>query len=306
MANKLTIDQIINSAIKIALGEVGYQRNTKTRWNKYAAEIYPTVNNQPYCGIGLAWVYYKAGADLRNLVWLPYVPSIVAFAKKIGAWKTSGQKNGDWVVFDWTGNGTADHVAIAYPDNKSTGYRSIEFNTSTGSTGSQSNGGKVAIRYRGRKSIMGWVDVRKVLAYAGFSNTVAKAPVAKKPVVDASKKTSGGVPVTGKLDARTAKEIQARLGVTVDGKIGPATLKAWQRQEKAGIVDGYLSGQSQLAINSCPAIWKSLMKKGNNGSKMVKKVQKDLGFKTQDGKLGPETNKALQRRLNSDENYLKK
>ena len=156
---------IQQDALNIALGEVGYQRQAN-RWNRYAAEIYPDVQYAAYCGIGAAWAYFKAGADLRKLLWMPFVPYIEEYARKRGIWKTSGQRAGDLVLYDWGGDGQADHVGIAYPDPAAQGCRAVEFNTAAGSTGSQSNGGGVHVRYRGGKSIRGWVDAEGLLRLA--------------------------------------------------------------------------------------------------------------------------------------------
>ena len=61
---------------------------------------------------------------------------------------------GDLVLFDWGGDGLADHIGIVEENHPDEGYMTtIEGNTSSGSAGSQSNGGVVARRQRGYGSV---------------------------------------------------------------------------------------------------------------------------------------------------------
>ena len=81
----------------------------------------------------------------------------------------------------------------------------------------------------------------------------------------------------------------------VDGKVGPATVREWQRIMGTK-QDGVISGQSKAsranhqAIN---AIKYSVLKRGSD---LIRAVQKKVGVK-QDGLLGPQTIKAIQKRL---------
>lgn len=284
-----------------ARAEVGYQRKP-SRWNKYAAEAYPTVQNQPYCGIFAAWVIVKAtGADVRKVVWMPYVPSIEAWARKNGAWKTSGQKDGDLVVFGF-GKSSAQHVGFAWRDEKAKTYRSVEGNTSSGNSGSQGNGGGVHVRYRSRSQIRGWVDLDKLLAAAGHKPSVGgggtSAPKPSKP----STKPSGKLAVDGRLGKDTVKALQKALGVTQDGRAGSDTWKALQRRVKAPYVDGIISRQSykatELGNGIVPGKTWGYTGRGSKGSQTIALLQKRLGV-TADGIVGAGTVKALQRALNA-------
>ena len=283
--------------VRVARAEVGYQRKSN-RWNKYANELFPTVQYQPYCGIGAAWAIYKAGVDVRGVVWMPYVPYIESWARKNGAWKTSGQKDGDLVIFDWGGDGLADHVGISWRDEKAKGYRSIEFNTSPSSAGSQSNGGGVHVRYRGRKSIRGWVDLEKLVAAAG----------AKAVAVKAEKKASGALVEDGRIGRKTVQELQQRLKhivpkLAVDGRAGYETWKALQKC-LGTYADGVVDHQSYRATelgngivaNKC---W-DYDGRGAKGSNMVRALQKKLGI-TADGVWGEKTSLALQKAMNKDQ-----
>nr|MCW1079565.1 CHAP domain-containing protein [Streptococcus anginosus] len=60
---------------------------------------------------------------------------------------------GDLVCFDWDGDGVADHVGFV-ERNYGSYYQTIEGNTSSGASGSQSNGGGVYRRTRNLGSVI--------------------------------------------------------------------------------------------------------------------------------------------------------
>lgn len=293
--------------IAAARKEVGYRRNSN-RWNKYARDVYPSVQYQAYCGVFVAWVIKRAGVDVRDVTWLPYIPTLEAWAKKSGAWKTKAgtQKDGDLVVFGF-GRSSAQHVGFSWRDEKASGYRSIEGNTSTGSAGSQANGGAVAVRYRGRASIRGWVDLDKLVAAAGYKPSVKPSTPAKKP-------TTGKVDEDGRFGERTVQEIQQRLkkivpGLDVDGRAGEGTWKALQKA-LGTVQDGLVSHQSYKpselgnGIVNRASAW-GYDGRGAKGSTMVRALQKAVGAKV-DGVWGEGTTKALQKKLNADTDFLTK
>lgn len=276
-----------------ARAEVGYQRKA-SRWNKYAADIYPTVQNQPYCGIGAAWAILQAGVDVRPILWMPYVPYIVTWARNNGAWITTAgqQKDGDLVCYDWGGDRLADHVGIAWRDESASGYRAVEFNTSSGQAGSQSNGGGVHVRYRGRASIMGWVNLDKLIAAAGGS----------KPVTD--NKTSGGLTVDKRMGVKTARQVQQALKtrdktIAVDGRLCGHSWRVWQAAMGTP-ADGVISHQSHsaksLGNGLVPKCWRHTGPK-SKGSTFVRKLQAVIGA-TPDGVWGEDTTGKLQRWIN--------
>jgi hypothetical protein len=295
-----------SDVIAKARSQVGYQRKP-SRWNKYAAEAYPTVQNQPYCGIFAAWVIMKAtGADVRKVVWMPYVPSIEAWARKNGAWKTRGQKDGDLVVFGF-GKSSAQHVGFAWRDENSSRYRSVEGNTSPGNSGSQGNGGGVHVRYRSRSQIRGWVDLDKLLKAAGHKPSVGgggtSAPKPSKPA------KSGKVEVDGRLGRETAKEIQRQLNaskktkrkLTVDGRLGTNTYKSLQEHLGGNVIDGLIENQSykptELGNGVGPHGWE-YTGRGSKGSATIRRLQRHLGVKDVDGVLFEGTTAAVQRAIN--------
>ena len=284
-----------SDVIAKARSQVGYQRKP-SRWNKYASEAYPTVQNQPYCGIFAAWVIQKAtGADVRKVVWMPFVPSIEAWARKNGAWKTRGQKDGDLVVFGF-GKSSAQHVGFAWRDENSSRYRSVEGNTSSGNRGSQGNGGGVHVRYRSRSQIRGWVDLDKLLAAAGAKPSVsgggASVPKSSKPkpAPKATKapafplpRKKGGLYYYGPADG-------GQTSVSGMGRNRWVGDDVYQDKNGRWHSRGLAKFQQRLIDRG----WSELKKDGADGrfgkttEKVVGQFQKAMGLPV-DRKIGPET-----------------
>lgn len=291
---------IPQKALKIARGEAGYVEG-RNNWTKYARDQWPDVQNQAWCGSFVGWCYWKAGFDMRGKVWVPYVPYIVAWAKKIGAWTTKSgtQKDGDLVVFNWGGRGAVDHVGISWRDERpGVGYRSVEGNTSPSNKGSQGNGGGVYVRYRRRSDIAGWVRMDKVLAHYGV--TTPKVPAGGTSVPAAKPAKPAKLTEDGRLGISTVKALQSALGVKADGRACESTWKALQR--KLGtVVDGAVSHQSyrakELGNGVVDRCWR-FTGRGSKGSKMVVALQKKLGVKA-DGIWYESTTLALQKALNA-------
>jgi peptidoglycan hydrolase-like protein with peptidoglycan-binding domain len=92
------------------------------------------------------------------------------------------------------------------------------------------------------------------------------------------------------LSGEPVKILQAKLGVTADGKFGPATetaLKTYQQQHGLK-VDGIAGPDTFAQMGLYELI---LLKPGTSGE-AVKKLQRALGV-TADGQFGPGTQKAL-------------
>lgn len=145
--------------------------------------------------------------------------------------------------------------------------------------------------------------LRSRIAASKFPNVStggASAPAPSKPASKpAAKPSTGKLAVDGKLGPATAKRIQKWLKVTQDGVIGPDTIKAWQRGHGTP-VDGKITGQGTAARPACPAIRRDCLIEGGGGSRLVRAVQAATGLtgKQVDGKLGPNTVRALQRHYN--------
>lgn len=105
-----------------------------------------------WCGCFVAYAAIKiAGARIPSKARLAYTPYIVSDAKAqtngLRAVPVSEAQDGDLIVFDFDGGG-ADHVGLCVGPTVNGMTDCVEGNTSSDSTGSQSNGGGVFERHR--------------------------------------------------------------------------------------------------------------------------------------------------------------
>lgn len=136
--------------IQIALAEVGYlekasnsQLDSKTanagknNYNKYARDIWSSLQAQPWCDIFVSWCAIQAG-ESAAVGKYAYVPSHVQFFKNKGQYFARGAKTpqaGDIIFFQ-----NESHVGLV--EYVSGGYvHTIEGNTSGGSTLVANGGG---------------------------------------------------------------------------------------------------------------------------------------------------------------------
>ena len=86
--------------------------------------------SESWCADFASWVYSHAGDGMNN----PYCPSIVNNLKAEGKWKgRSSPQPGDLVLFDWQGDGVADHVGIVKSVNANGTIETIEGNSGNSS-----------------------------------------------------------------------------------------------------------------------------------------------------------------------------
>src|ERR687889_2353400 len=105
----------------------------------------------PWCGCA-ANAFLMAGGQPSGAGWVGYTPAIITHARNgIGGWSWHGTTDGqpgDLALFDTPGGDPAVHVGMVEKKLSATGYHTIEGNTSSGSGGSQDNGGGVFRRQR--------------------------------------------------------------------------------------------------------------------------------------------------------------
>ncbi|MGP5375296.1 peptidoglycan-binding protein [Brachybacterium alimentarium] len=254
MAKATPQQRVLATAAK----EIGYSRwNDKKQGTKYARETQPVfwpkdtwllANGISYCDLFITWVFWKALG--KAFVTSGALPAGASYntdyrTSKGGRIKKSQARPGDVLVFDWNWSTAAtNHVGILEKVLPSGNYQTIEGNTSVGSSGSQSNGGRVARRTR-RPGQVRYV-IRPVWSKAGQGAPVAvsknvwetspriqgmsKAEVKRiqQMLVDANNSIgkSGVDGSYGKDTFNTVKRVQKALGLTADGVFGPATEKA--------------------------------------------------------------------------------
>lgn len=145
------------AALAFAVKQIGTREQPAgSNWGpKISDWIKVTGYNSPvaWCGCYCNAVVIAGGVP-SGAGWIGYTPAIVQRAKRsIGGWSwhSSGQP-GDLALFDTPGGDPAVHVGIVEKKLSSTTYSTIEGNTSSGSVGSQSEGGGV---YRRQRSTQG-------------------------------------------------------------------------------------------------------------------------------------------------------
>ena len=119
----------VDTALRAMLGEVGHVGGDKY-WDAVGK---PDFRGYAWCGAFQVWGFLQAGVNLMNAAWWYYVPYIKNFAQQIDAWcDESGY--GRQAIYEWHGDGIADHVGVSWPD--PTASSSSTGTTRTSSAGS--------------------------------------------------------------------------------------------------------------------------------------------------------------------------
>ena len=166
--------------LRVAAGEIGYvaldDPDSGSKYGRWYADTMGRPEYRgpstayPWCAMFVSWVFAQAGQSMPGL---PTPQCSVIVSRNRGSSRAVSKHDaqpGDVILFDWDpkkGNG-ADHVGIVEL-NKGSYVQTIEGNTSSGSSGSQSNGGGVWRRTRA------WSDVYAVYRpeYSGEVNDMA-------------------------------------------------------------------------------------------------------------------------------------
>lgn len=139
--------------IKIAEKEIGYieGKNNDTKYGKAYG-----MNNVYWCMIFVWWCFNQLDKSLfYDGKKCASCSQLMNWAKSKGQWVTKDYKPGDILIFDIPGNNIkTDHTGICVTANKSK-VASIEGNTSSGISGSQSNGDGVYKKQRPLSYVLG-------------------------------------------------------------------------------------------------------------------------------------------------------
>ena len=256
--------------LAMAASQVGYSRwNDSKRGTKYARETQPVfwprdtwllANGISYCDLFVTWVFWKAlGKDFV----LKHLPGGASYntdyrASKGGRVSKSEAAPGDILVFDWNWNtASTNHVGILEKRLSGNRFQTLEGNTSVGSSGSQSNGGRVARRIRSHGQVRyvlrpNWSKAGGSSSSGGGSASKPSSNVwdtsprikgmAKAEVISIQKLLIGagysvgshGADGSYKGDTVAAvKKAQKALGLPVDGVAGPNTVAALKKAQKS-------------------------------------------------------------------------
>ena len=135
-----------------ARAEIGTAEGPAENETKYGK--FTKHDKQPWCGSFCMWVANEVGLKIPDVV------STMAGAEKFkgtGAWSaaaTAKPQPGDIVFFDFVeGGAPVEHVGIVVKDNLDGTVVTVEGNTTPDKkTGSQANGGEVAMKVRAYKA----------------------------------------------------------------------------------------------------------------------------------------------------------
>lgn len=219
----------VNEILTIARGEIGY-REGRNNDSKYGAAY--GMNFQPWCVMFVWWCFQRANAGKLfyggNRTAL--CSTLYNYHKSVGqSVGTSALQPGDIVFFDFSGRKQAtNHVGIVESVTGST-VTTIEGNTSSGASGSQSNGDGVYRRQR-RTSV---ISCAYRPAYDGAAQTPAadtRIDTVREVQRWLNRAYGAGLSVDGIYGTQTRKAIvrvlQRAIGTGVDGSVGWRTRRA--------------------------------------------------------------------------------
>lgn len=263
----------VDTAVRAMLGEAGHVGGNKY-WDAIGRSDF---RGSAWCGAFQVWGFLQAGVNLMNAAWWLYVPYIKTFAERIGAWRDESGY-GRQAIYEWHGDGIADHVGASWPDPAADLFRAIEGNTSMG--GSQDNGNGVLVKYRHDEDILGWVDMHQVLAW----------------MIDAGKWDGGGSYGTSTEAGYTNIEsLQRAVGTTADNVCGPDTqarvLAVASASEWGGVTFPMGVEFTQSVVGTeADGIWGPASEAAHD--RTVEAIQAAVGAVV-DGVYGPATNAAV-------------
>lgn len=153
-----------NDVLYCARQWIGYNRwddpEPGTVFGRWYAELvgdsYFGESGVAYCAMFISYCLDWAGVTAEGVpgAYVPWILSANSDAGRLVA--NEDAQPGDLVMFDWQGDGVADHIGIVEENHADEGWmQTIEGNTSSSSGGSQSNGGGVYRRARNYGSIIG-------------------------------------------------------------------------------------------------------------------------------------------------------
>ena len=280
--------------LAIAAGEVGYSRwNDPKRGTKYARETQPVLwprdkwllaSGVAYCDIFVTWVFWKAGC----LSILPGKQSYnVNYRASHGGHVSKSQaKPGDVLVFDWDmSTKRANHVGILEKRLSSGNFQTIEGNTTKGTRGSQSNGGRVARRVRRPSQVRYVIRPNWKAAPASAASKGTAKPVAKPASKPACVKAPAFPLPTGyyygppsgpvrSVSGRTRNSHLPNDVIQVNGRWRSKGLAVWQARMQAR---GWNIGKDGADGRY-----------GRDTERVVRQFQKNKGLGV-DGKIGKRT-----------------
>lgn len=242
--------------LHVAEKEVGYHERGGSdgksgNITKYWAELDPGLQGQPWCACFVRWTDKHADGPILPISNPYYCPSIVTYAKQHGLWKTELPRKGDYVLFDFTGQGVAEHIGRVRKGRwHSRVKKTVEGNTSPSTVGSQTNGGGVYNKDRDESVILGYLDYSKLLKHVKKHHKAPRNRVKHNPNHAPTKALRIGDHEPKKTNG-PVHWVQWAVGVPVDGQFGPQTQHAVREfQRFHGLpVTGVVNAKTRAALS---------------------------------------------------------
>ncbi len=252
----------------------------KSNKSPYGLWYSSSLDGQKWCAMFVSWVFHHAGHPLGTIQTkngIHHCQSAHNYYKQKGM-LTSNPQPGDIVIYDWEGNGYADHIGIfiKWTSLDRTAIEAYEGNTSTSNN---SDGGRVMKRIRSKNLIK------------SFINPGVYTDVAVTPIEDILRKGDRGSAVTqvqkylydlgyaieidgwfGNQTETILKEYQTKNAMTVTGTADTVTIGALQEDAR------------DIAVAKSKFVSGSYLKRGNSGF-MVTELQRALNAKNTTLKL---------------------
>lgn len=201
------------------------------------------MNGVAWCAEFVWWCFQQAGAGAL-IPKTAYTPALADWFRGRGQWGTV-PRVGAVVLYDFPNDGVnrISHTGIVEAVNADGSIVAIEGNTSSGTAGSQRDGGGVYRRTR-KTGIVGY-------GYPAYDGVTAVVQVPARGASAAAgtvlRRGSKGQAVTD-LQAKLNRSYPAYSKLTVDGDFGPATeavVREFQRRVPGLAVDG-IAGPATL------------------------------------------------------------
>jgi Putative peptidoglycan binding domain/CHAP domain len=242
--------------------------------SKYGLWYQPSLDGQKWCAMLVSWVFHHAGHPLGHIQsrnGIHHCQSAHNYYREKGKLTTNPQP-GDIVIYDWEGNGHADHIGIfiKWTSPNKTAIEAWEGNTSMSS---DSDGGRVMKRVRSRNLIKSFINpgVYTDKAVTPVSNVVVKGDRGSN-VTQIQKylyDIGYAIEIDGWFGNQTEtllKDYQTKNAMTVTGTADAVTIGALQEDAR------------DIAIAKSKFVSGSYLRRGNVGF-MVTELQRALNAK---------------------------
>lgn len=268
-----------SEVLRIAAGEIGYSRWTDPqpgtkygRWYAQSHGSYYGASGVPFCAMFVSWVMSRAGQAFPGLP-AAYVPYVLS-AGRSRAVSTRSARPGDIVIFNWDG-GVVDHIGFIEANHGSY-IQTIEGNTNNGrvarrtrawstvaavlrpaytgaaqSGGTSAGSGALAVDGMcGPATVRRWQQVMgttidgiisgqvrpdgRTWGRPNLSDAAVRYGAGGSDLIRAVQRRIGGLSVDGLLGPATIRALQKHLGVAQDSWFGPGTARALQSRLNTG------------------------------------------------------------------------